>query len=151
MAAQNDFPLTPEEFNDIYSRVPRLCVDIVIRDSRGVLLAKRDIEPCKGQWHLPGGTVYFGEPLTDAVRRVAARELGVTVDVETLLGYIEYPRMAAAGYRGWPVGIAFAATITGGQLRGSDQGAEIGFFPEIPADTIAEQAEFLRQSVLVSQ
>ena len=48
---------------------------------RGVLLALRDFGPCKGLWHLPGGTVRFGEPVVDAVRRVARDELGLTVRV----------------------------------------------------------------------
>jgi ADP-ribose pyrophosphatase YjhB (NUDIX family) len=41
---------------------------------RGVLLALRDVDPCRGMWNLPGGTVRFGEPLVDAVKRVAADE-----------------------------------------------------------------------------
>ena len=37
------------------------------------------------------GTVRFREPVVDAVKRVADRELGVTASVGPLLGYIEYP------------------------------------------------------------
>jgi ADP-ribose pyrophosphatase YjhB (NUDIX family) len=82
-------PLTAEEFESIYSRVPRLTVDIVVRNSGGaVLLTKRTIPPCVGQWHLPGGTVRFGEALLDAVRRSAARELGIEVHQAAPNGYI---------------------------------------------------------------
>ena len=65
-------PLTPDEFRDIYSKVPRLTVEVVLRSPAGVLLTLRDIEPCRGLWHLPGGTVRYGEKLLDAVRRVTA-------------------------------------------------------------------------------
>ena len=55
----------------------------------------------------------FGEPLTDAVARVAKEELGVSTTVGALLGYIEYPSHYENGLDS-PVGLAFSATITGG-------------------------------------
>jgi ADP-ribose pyrophosphatase YjhB (NUDIX family) len=137
--------LPQAEFDAIYSRVPRLTVEVLIRTDEGTVLTKRSIEPCKGQWHIPGGTVYFGEPLEAAVQRIALAEVGVEVKVEKLLGYIEYRQMLADGYRGWPVGITFAAQITGGQIQGSPQGEEVGQFKELPASLIAEQAAFLAQ------
>ena len=39
-----------------------------------VYLTKRSIEPCKGLWHLPGGTVRFGESLTEAGKLTANKE-----------------------------------------------------------------------------
>src|SRR5438309_424541 len=84
--------LPKPEYDWIFSRVPRLCVEVVLIDSdRGVLLALRDIPPNVGAWHIPGGTVLFGESLVDAVRRVALDELGLPVTAQELLGYIEYP------------------------------------------------------------
>src|SRR5436305_1013854 len=95
---EHDPPDTPpgwlpkEEYDAIYSRVPRLSVEVLVLDpARGVILALRDIPPFEGAWHIPGGTVLFGEPVTEAVRRVAQRELGVEVTADELLGYIEYP------------------------------------------------------------
>jgi myo-inositol-1(or 4)-monophosphatase len=42
-------PLTQQEFDSIYSKVPRLTVEVIVKDSkRGVFLTKRAIEPCKG-------------------------------------------------------------------------------------------------------
>ncbi|CAO5155144.1 NUDIX hydrolase [Frankia sp. AiPs1] len=148
MSERTGFPLSQRDFDAIYSRVPRLCVEVVVSGPAGVLLTKRDIEPCRGQWHLPGGTVFFGESLPAAVERVAARELGAAVTVGALLGYIEYPLMAAAGYRGWPIGVAFEATLVGGQPVGSDEGREVGWFGEIPPNTLTEQADFLRRRAL---
>lgn len=142
-------PLSPEEFDQIYSRVTRLTVEVVIRSDQGILLVKRDIEPCRGQWHLPGGTVRFGESLIAAVRRVAMAEVGVTVEVGPQIGYIEYPQMLAGGYRGWPVGLAFEATVAGGRITGSPAGAEAAWFTGIPQVTIAEQAEFLARHLAV--
>jgi ADP-ribose pyrophosphatase YjhB (NUDIX family) len=136
-------PLPAEEFDRIFGRVPRLTVEVVLTGPAGVALVRREIEPCRGQWHLPGGTVRFAEPLPDAVRRVALDELGVRVEVGPLLGYIEFPKMHADGYAGWPVGLAFRATTADTRFAGSEQGREIGFFRAVPPNTIAEQAEFL--------
>src|SRR6478736_6763167 len=72
----------------------------------GVLLMLRDIPPNVGAWHIPGGTVLFGERLTDAVGRVARDELGIEVTVGDLLGYIEYPSHYENGLDS-PVGLAF--------------------------------------------
>src|SRR5579884_17532 len=84
--------LPKEEFLAIYRRVPRLCVEVVILEpARGVLLKVRDIPPNEGAWHIPGGTVLFGEPLVEAVKRVARDELGLEAEAGPLLGYIEYP------------------------------------------------------------
>lgn len=75
-------PLPRDEFDRIFSKVPRLTVEILIApEDRGVLLALRDVDPCRGTWNLPGGTVRFGERLVEAVRRVAADELRIRVQV----------------------------------------------------------------------
>jgi ADP-ribose pyrophosphatase YjhB (NUDIX family) len=85
-------PLPKDEFDRIYSKVPRLTVEVLITpEERGVLLALRDVDPCRGMWNLPGGTVRFGARLAEAVTRVAADELEIRVGVDPLLGYIEYP------------------------------------------------------------
>lgn len=88
----NTNPLTQEEFTSIYSKVPRLTAEIIAKNGAGaVYLTKRAIEPCKGLWHLPGGTVRFAEPMVVAVKRIAQRELNIIVTDTTVVGYIEYP------------------------------------------------------------
>lgn len=137
-------PLPKPEFDAIYARVPRLTVEVLVELPEGLVLARRDIEPCVGSWHIPGGTVHFGESPVAAVRRVAAVELGLEVTPGALVGYIEYPKMHAAGYPGWPVGMAFTATRVSGDLCGSEMGAEVACFRTVPEDIITEQGEFLR-------
>ncbi len=137
-------PLPKQEFDWIFSRVPRLTVEVVIGSPRrGVLLTLRDIEPCRGLWHLPGGTVRFGEPLVDAVTRVARDELGVVVTVGPLLGAIEYPSHYENGLDS-PVGLAFSAEIAGPQ----DPPAAGRWFTTLPAEIHDEQRAFLTEHVL---
>jgi len=133
-------PLPKEEFDWIFSRVPRLTVEVVISSpDRGVLLSLREIEPCKGMWHLPGGTVRFGEPVTDAVQRVAKTELGIAVTVGPLLGYIEYPSHYTRGLDS-PVGLAFAVTIAAAEELPSG----CRWFNALPEKMHDEQRRFLR-------
>ena len=136
-----------EEFDSIYNRVPRLTVEVVARTVGGIILTKRAMEPCEGMWHIPGGTVWMRERLAETVARVADDELGVSVEIQDFLGYIEYPKLAAAGYDGWPVGLVFDTNVTGGVPRGSEQGEEIGYFTKVPPHTIPEQADFLNERV----
>jgi ADP-ribose pyrophosphatase YjhB (NUDIX family) len=141
--------LPKEEFYAIFSKVPRLCVEVVIRDpsGKGILLTKRSIYPRIGEWHFPGGTVLFGETFEEAVKRVALDELGVDVRVGKMLGQITYAQMHKDGYEGWAISIPFEAAIVGGELRGSEQGEEFKFWEEVPKPTIADTIPFLRKQL----
>jgi ADP-ribose pyrophosphatase YjhB (NUDIX family) len=135
--------LPEDEFHAIFSRVPRLCVEVVIvTPERGVLLSLRDIPPNIGAWHIPGGTVLFGEPLTAAVRRVARNELGLQVTVAELLGYIEYPSHYENGLDS-PVGLAFRAEPALGPPAGEGLPPGVQWFDALPPGLYAEQREFL--------
>jgi ADP-ribose pyrophosphatase YjhB (NUDIX family) len=130
-------PLPKDEFDRIFSKVPRLTVEVLITsEERGVLLALRDVDPCRGMWNLPGGTVRFGERLVEAVRRVAADELGVSVRAGPLLGYIEYPSHYENGLDS-PVGLVFRAEPL-------DQAPSRGqWFTVLPKNMHLEQKAFL--------
>jgi ADP-ribose pyrophosphatase YjhB (NUDIX family) len=136
--------LPKAEFDAIFSRVPRLSVEVVIyTPERGVLLMLRDIPPNVGAWHIPGGTVLFGERLTDAVIRVARDELGLEVSVRDLLGYIEYPSHYENGLDS-PVGLAFRTVPEAGPAVDPPEGCD--WFQSLPAGLYAEQAEFLARA-----
>ncbi len=133
--------LPKPEYDAIFSRVPRLCVEVVIAtEDRGVLLALRDIPPNVGAWHIPGGTVLFGEPLTQALRRVALDELGLEVVPGELLGYIEYPSHYENGLDS-PVGLAFRCAVADGDAAAAPPGCK--WFAHLPEGLYAEQREFL--------
>jgi ADP-ribose pyrophosphatase YjhB (NUDIX family) len=140
-------PLSREEFDDIYSKVSRTTVELVIETDEGYVLTERSIEPCIGQWHIPGGTVRHGETLHQAIKRIAQAELGVELNVRGVIGYIEYPQMHADGYSGWPIGIAFLCTVSRGTLQGSEQGEVVKCFKQIPKNTIQEQKVFLENLI----
>jgi ADP-ribose pyrophosphatase YjhB (NUDIX family) len=133
-------PLPQAEYEAIYARVPRLTVEVVITSpAEAVLLTLRTFGPCRGLWHIPGGTVRFGEPVVDAVARVARDELSMTVTAGSLLGYIEYPSHYENGLD-CPVGLAFAAESTDAPPLGD----ECRWFAELPEAMHEEQRQFLR-------
>ncbi len=144
--SEEKHPLTQSEFTEIYSKVPRLTVEIIINGNKGLFLTRRSIEPCKGMWHLPGGTVRFGEKLTEAVARIAKRELGVNVSTTELLGYIEYPSHYENGLDS-PVGIAFLVKSFDSNMEVNSEASDSNWFKKLPENMHKEQMEFINQKV----
>lgn len=134
--------LPSKEFKYLYGKVPRLCVDVVIQSEDGVVLSKRDIPPAKGMWHIPGGTVLFGESLENAVKRIAKEETGLIIKVVKMVSYIEYSPIHALNHS---IGLAFSCKVYSGKLKGCYQAKEIKFFKTIPKNTIPEQEKFLQK------
>ena len=139
-------PLPQEEFDSIFSRVPRLTVEVVLATpEHGVLLQLRDAGPCKGLWSLPGGTLRFAEPLTDAVKRVARDELELAITINELLGYIEYPSHYNNGLDS-PVGLAFSVS----KLAGAEHPRDCRWFKVLPHNMHDEQRAFLGEHLEVA-
>lgn len=137
-----DYPLSPEEFNTIYAKVPRLTVEVIVQHNGCVYMTKRAIEPCKGQWHLPGGTVFFGESLLEAVQRVAKRELGINVKAAEQKGVIEYPSHYKHGLDE-PVGVVYEVTQYTGKMRVNDEAEAGDWFAVVPDPTHGDQDTWL--------
>jgi hypothetical protein len=132
------YPMTKQEFDSVYSKVPRLTVEVIVKNQTGAIyLTKRAIEPCKGQWHLPGGTVYFGEPLLEAVNR-----LGIRVLSAINKGYIEYPSHYKNGLDS-PVGMVFEVTKYEGKLKIDDEAIDADWFTLVPDNIHADQDIYL--------
>ena len=137
-------PLPESEYRNIFSKVPRLTVEIVVSSESGVLLARRVGGPCAGLWNLPGGTVRFAEPMKAAIHRVALDEIGSDVVIDELLGYIEYPSHARQGLD-WPVGIAFHTHVVAGEAHGlGTERGRLEWFHQLPEKMHEEQKAFLR-------
>jgi 8-oxo-dGTP diphosphatase len=52
----------------------------VIVSGGRVLLVRRNTEPLRGEWSVPGGMLELGEKLRDGVRREALEETGLDVE-----------------------------------------------------------------------
>jgi 8-oxo-dGTP diphosphatase len=63
----------------------KVAVDAVVfgynsKEGLSLLLIKRDVEPFKNSWALPGGLVLDDEPLEDAVQRELKEEAGININ-----------------------------------------------------------------------
>lgn len=145
---KDDYRLSKEEFDFIYGKVPRLNVELILKSDIGVLLTKRSIEPCKGQWHLPGGTVYYGDSFIDTVKRIAMRELGIYVNQAEMIGYIEYPEHVKKGY-GDPRGLSFLITEYEGDILTNEEADASEWFTVLPKNMHPHQDEFLLEHQLL--
>ena len=72
---------------------PLVSIDLVVCDASGRLLAGwRVNEPARGTWFVPGGRIHKNETVSDAMRRISAAELGVTLTMSdaSLLGVYDH-------------------------------------------------------------
>lgn len=142
MTKQRKQPLTKTEFDMIYSKVPRLCVEVILRSEKGgVWLAKRKTDPAKGLWYTPGGTVLMNELLADSVKRIAAEELLITeiTAKPKMIDTIEYN---FSTYAGFPISVAYEINTAQTPQIGLDE-EEVKLFMKLPEKMIPEHREFL--------
>ena len=64
-----------------YPKHPILGVGGIVFKGNRVLLARRNQEPGKGQWSLPGGMVELGETLEQALVREIREEAGIDIKI----------------------------------------------------------------------
>lgn len=130
-----------EEYKYIYNRVPRLCIDLVIRSGKGVVLILRDINPGKGLWHLPGGTVLKGETISEAITRIAIEETGLTISPSEFKGIMEFSNKENPFFH--TVSLVYSSEMSGGVLSSDQYGKAIQTFDTLPEPMIQEHREFL--------
>ena len=68
-----------------YPAFPIPGVGAVVFGSKGVLLVRRDKDPGKGLWSIPGGGVEVGETQAEAVVREVQEETGIECEVIELI------------------------------------------------------------------
>lgn len=112
-----------------YPEKPRVGAGaIVIRDDR-ILLVKRGVEPGRGLWAIPGGTLRLGETLRACAAREILEETGVTIAVGECIYMFDLIEHDAAGKVKFHFVVAdFAAIYVEGEPKGADDAEEAGWF-----------------------
>jgi colanic acid biosynthesis protein WcaH len=85
--------LGPEDFENVIRLTPLVSIDMVIRSSDGrVLVGRRNHEPAKGCFFVPGGRITKNETVAAAFRRLTLVEPGVEKQIEEarFLGVYEH-------------------------------------------------------------
>lgn len=57
----------------------------ILNENNELLLMKRNKEPEKGKWSIPGGKVNFFEAFEDAIKREVKEEIDVEIKIEKML------------------------------------------------------------------
>jgi 8-oxo-dGTP diphosphatase len=113
-------------------------VGAIIKDEQGrVFLARRGplAKNERGLWEFPGGSVEFGEKLTDALRREIKEEYGIEIAVGDLIDVVDHILPEEGQH--W-VSPSFVCAIISGEPSIHEPGkcTEIGWFhlSEMPGD-----------------
>lgn len=137
--------LSDHDYDFIYSKVPRICVDLLVRNSEKtkVLLTKRTIEPYVNHWHFPGGRIKFRETIIDSLKRIANAELGISLEEVSLnpLGACEFLEEYQGGSPRHSISIVHELIIPEDTVFSAQDKYE--WFLEIPELTIPPQKSFL--------
>ena len=72
-----------------YPDRPYVGVGVIVFRDQEVLLVKRNKEPNKGQWSIPGGRQIIGETATEAAQRELLEETGIKVDRLLLVDVVD--------------------------------------------------------------
>jgi 8-oxo-dGTP diphosphatase len=104
--------------------LPRVGSALIVRDEANrILLGKRNKDPQRGNWVLPGGKIHAFESIADAAVRELAEETGLTVEVQhqfRVYEIINAPQEHRIIIYSW-------AKVIGGVLRASDDISEVRF------------------------
>ncbi len=139
-------PFSYEEFKQIYSRIPRLCIDPIVRTQGGVVLSLRKEGYGWGdQWHLPGGMLLYKETVEDGLRRVLRDEIGAEVSIDKVLGYMEFHSEEKERGFGYSVSLVIVCDLVSGELRPDENASEVRIFTELPERMVEEHKIFLQE------
>ena len=72
-----------------YPDRPYVGVGVIVFRDKEVLLVKRNKDPNKGQWSIPGGRQMIGETTAEAAQRELLEETGVKVDRLLLVDVVD--------------------------------------------------------------
>jgi ADP-ribose pyrophosphatase YjhB (NUDIX family) len=113
------------------------------RDGRFLAL-RRNQDPERGRWNMPGGFVEPGESGPEAIRREVREETGLEIEVGAVIGV--FASTYGTGEEAEPIfDVAFRASAPHGEFDVSDESEEAGWFTldEFPEPAFASEREAL--------
>lgn len=97
---------------------------LVINGKNQLLLGKRQIEPAKGQWCLPGGFVEIDESMEQAALRELKEETGLTGKLLSFVG-CTYQR---SNYYGGVIIFGYRVEILEGEMKADDDMEDLKYY-----------------------
>jgi colanic acid biosynthesis protein WcaH len=125
--------LSREQFASVLDNAPLVSIDLVIENGRGeFLVGRRNNEPAKGFYFVPGGRIRKNETIADAFERISKNELNELLrftDAVLHGAYEHFYEKNSLGIEGISthyVVIAYRAGSTSEEIRPNDsQHAEL--------------------------
>jgi ADP-ribose pyrophosphatase len=108
---------------------PQVAVGAIVIKEKKILLVKRNKEPGRKKWAIPGGCVKLGETLHEAAEREVREETGLKIKAKKpvyAFDLIEQDKLGRTRFH--YVIIDIIADLMGGKLRPSDDAADAGWF-----------------------
>ena len=113
------------EHSNVYPLVPRVGVGAITIHEGRILLVKRGIEPSRGLWAIPGGTLNLGETLQECAAREILEETGITIKVGNcvyVFDFFEHDENGKIKFHF--VVVDFAGQYLSGEPKGADDAEE---------------------------
>ena len=115
-------------------KIPSLTADIFIFDEElNFILIKRQNDPYKDYWALPGGFVEYGESVENAAVREAKEETSIDVELVDLVNVYSKPDRDP---RGHTVTVAYIAKGDMSKMKADSDAKEINIFSADELDDI---------------
>ncbi|MGV8059273.1 MAG: NUDIX hydrolase [Smithellaceae bacterium] len=110
-----------QEQHNVYPLVPRVAARAITIHEGRTLLVKRGVEPSRGLWAIPGGTLKLGETLQECAAREFLEETGVTIEVGACAYVFDlFERDDSGKIKFHFVVVDFAAKYISGEPKGAD-------------------------------
>ncbi|MFX1606685.1 MAG: NUDIX hydrolase [Promethearchaeota archaeon] len=133
-----------------YPQHPIPGVGVIVVGSQGVLLARRDKDPAKGLWSVPGGGVELGETQEACAIREVAEETGVKCEVLDFVSTVDLITRDSSGEIEYHFLLNhFLARAITEKTRPETDDGEVGWFhpDSLPEDMADQRIIDLIQSV----
>ena len=105
----------------IFFADPKVVVTVIAEVGGKIVMIRRDNEPGRGKWTIPGGFVDRGEVVEEAAAREFLEETGLRTEVTELVGV--YSRASDAN-----ILVVYGGKVVGGELAAGPEAQEAGLF-----------------------
>lgn len=120
--------MTPSNKN-AYPETPRIGVGAIVIHEGKILLVRRGIDPGRGLWAIPGGTLQLGETMRQCAAREVLEETGVSIAVGDCLYVFDLIQRDENNRIEFHfVVVDFAGVYVSGQSQGADDADEARWF-----------------------
>lgn len=117
---------------------------VIVQDER-VIVVRRNTEPLKGEWSIPGGVVELGETLRAAAAREALEETGLKVEAGEVIEVFDGIYHDESGRTQYHyVLIDFVCRPVGGELHAGSDASEVRWVREHELESLHMQPNTVR-------